>query len=477
VSRLYRSLLVLAIIGSFIASSGSVQGPSPVAAQDQPNLSGFRLPFDGWARTFHTPQTHSGRSSSAIDFVPRNGLDAWDGMVLATQTGEVFWVGTDASGDCDVSGATGRGFGNLLVIEHENGLFSYYSHLRDNPTQQWAVGDEVTKGEELGMYGTTGCSTGNHLHFEIRTGVAGTIHSGQSIPITSLPYVNNWKGYAKSAIWSQTKWSQLTVTETAGSCKAYEYPARNALIPSSNESCYGVALGSQDGDDQAIRDLSVSRVWSSERSLDSYTSDDYEDRYYFNIASDSPITFYAISGPDSCPFGFFCTQEFVPLNDMILDLFDSNYNLIATSIDDSVNDLDAVLTIDNLKKGTYLLIVASEDEGTRGEYELRAIQQSFQQLVPKAPVLNSVAAYLKLSLPPVWVKLSWVDNSNNEKGFRVIQVDTKYTKSVWANTQSLELKPKYGSGRCYYVEAFNDWGVSKSNEKCWTNNPLIPGSQ
>lgn len=57
------------------------------------------------------------------------------------------------------------GYGNLVIIRHENGLETYYGHLsrRDvNP------GDWVHSGDVIGLGGSTGRSTGPHLHFEVR---------------------------------------------------------------------------------------------------------------------------------------------------------------------------------------------------------------------------------------------------------------------------------------------------------------------
>lgn len=57
--------------------------------------------------------------------------------------------------------------GNTLVIEHGGGLKSYYFHLSERAV---AVDEIVTAGQLLGKVGTTGYSTGAHLHFEIRIG-------------------------------------------------------------------------------------------------------------------------------------------------------------------------------------------------------------------------------------------------------------------------------------------------------------------
>lgn len=57
------------------------------------------------------------------------------------------------------------GYGNLIVIDHGNGWQSVYAHL-DNYLS--FCGDNVVRGQEIGILGTTGNSSGPHLHFELR---------------------------------------------------------------------------------------------------------------------------------------------------------------------------------------------------------------------------------------------------------------------------------------------------------------------
>ncbi len=57
------------------------------------------------------------------------------------------------------------GFGNVLVIRHENGMETVYAHCRKNHVKS---GDIVNSGQVVATVGSTGRSTGPHLHFEIR---------------------------------------------------------------------------------------------------------------------------------------------------------------------------------------------------------------------------------------------------------------------------------------------------------------------
>ena len=58
-----------------------------------------------------------------------------------------------------------RAYGNYVVISHGNGETTLYAHMN---TRAVAAGDRVTQGQVIGYVGTTGSSTGYHLHYEVR---------------------------------------------------------------------------------------------------------------------------------------------------------------------------------------------------------------------------------------------------------------------------------------------------------------------
>lgn len=87
---------------------------------------------------------------------------AHSGLDIAAPAGTN--IKASSSGTVSYSGWMG-GYGNLIIIDHENGVQSYYGHC----SRLYAsVGDEVEAGEVIAAVGSTGNSTGNHLHFEIR---------------------------------------------------------------------------------------------------------------------------------------------------------------------------------------------------------------------------------------------------------------------------------------------------------------------
>lgn len=70
-----------------------------------------------------------------------------------------------AAGRVKYSGNKVRGYGNMVVIEHPGKVFSIYAHNSQNIVK---TGAQVKRGQMIARVGSTGRSTGNHLHFEIR---------------------------------------------------------------------------------------------------------------------------------------------------------------------------------------------------------------------------------------------------------------------------------------------------------------------
>lgn len=89
----------------------------------------------------------------------RNGVDiaATPGTpVVASAGGRVIVA--------KVGGYNG-GYGNLIIMTHDNGIQTVYAHLR---SVQVSSGQNVSQGQQIGEVGNTGKSTGPHLHFEVR---------------------------------------------------------------------------------------------------------------------------------------------------------------------------------------------------------------------------------------------------------------------------------------------------------------------
>lgn len=62
--------------------------------------------------------------------------------------------------------SAGSSYGNYCIVYHGNGYATLYAHMQSTPNV--TVGQSVSAGQVIGYVGTTGSSTGNHLHFELR---------------------------------------------------------------------------------------------------------------------------------------------------------------------------------------------------------------------------------------------------------------------------------------------------------------------
>lgn len=93
------------------------------------------------------------------------GLHGYNGVDLADSCGTP--VMASASGDVIISRENGwnGGYGNYVVISHSNGTQTLYSHLLSNIV---SAGWHVVQGQVIGYIGSTGKSTGCHVHFEVR---------------------------------------------------------------------------------------------------------------------------------------------------------------------------------------------------------------------------------------------------------------------------------------------------------------------
>lgn len=80
--------------------------------------------------------------------------------------GGTFDVLCVADGIVDHVGWSPRGGGHVVVIKHATNLYSVYYHGRERTT--WNKGDRIPQGAKIYVSGSTGMSTGPHLHFELR---------------------------------------------------------------------------------------------------------------------------------------------------------------------------------------------------------------------------------------------------------------------------------------------------------------------
>jgi murein DD-endopeptidase MepM/ murein hydrolase activator NlpD len=133
------------------AREASLRSPSPGAA---PSAYGMIWPTDGHLSSGFGYRRHPILGYSRL----HAGLDIGNGY------GTPIW--SAAAGTVIYSGWRG-GYGNAVVVDHGGGVSTLYGHLNERLV---AEGTTIDRGEWVGLMGSTGLSTGPHLHFEVRVG-------------------------------------------------------------------------------------------------------------------------------------------------------------------------------------------------------------------------------------------------------------------------------------------------------------------
>ena len=147
----------------------------------------LRLPFrdgESWYVTQGNGQgaSHQGNEYYAWDF---NSVDDWGKPVLAPASGKVV----DASAICltenDLNDTCNSGWGNYVIIDYGNGKFGKLAHLRLVSVKK---GQYVFQGEQVGTVGSTGKSSGPHIHYQTQNSSA---LGGQSIASSFVDVSSN----------------------------------------------------------------------------------------------------------------------------------------------------------------------------------------------------------------------------------------------------------------------------------------------
>ena len=145
----------------FFAAAAPEEAFSPTPLPASAMVSGFIWPVSGPISDYFGAPRGGGTYHSGLDVVAPTGTP-----IAAAAPGQVVLV------------SAGGGYGNYVVVRHDNGYETLYAHL----SQIYVVqGQWVAQGEAVGAVGATGWATGPHLHFEVRVG-------GASVdPLSYLP--------------------------------------------------------------------------------------------------------------------------------------------------------------------------------------------------------------------------------------------------------------------------------------------------
>lgn len=126
---------------------------------------GYAWPVPGYN---YITSYYGSRNSGFHYGIDISGTDILGAQIIATKSGIIR-----------INAWNEGGYGWWVAIEHDNGVYSRYGHMKQQSTIQ--VGTHVNQGDVIGYVGSTGYSTGPHLHFEIRP---------NNSPDNPLNYVN-----------------------------------------------------------------------------------------------------------------------------------------------------------------------------------------------------------------------------------------------------------------------------------------------
>jgi len=132
-------------------SSASTTSSSVTLARLSTSRGEYITPTSGQITSRMGPR--SGRYHYGVDYGARTGTP-----IVATRSGTVTRT------------SCGSGYGKCLIIKHDNGTQSLYAHASKLYV---TVGTSVVQGQKIAAVGSTGRSTGPHLHFEIRNSASG----------------------------------------------------------------------------------------------------------------------------------------------------------------------------------------------------------------------------------------------------------------------------------------------------------------
>ena len=162
----------LGITPARVGSTAGVGGPFESAAS-----STFKSLFDSWKKL---DQLQDGIIAVPSDKPIKASVEFTSGFGVRS---DPFHAGAAMHPGIDLAGAYGTpvyatadgtvlragwnsgGYGNLVELDHGRGITTRYGHMSAILVRE---GDHITRGQQIGRMGSTGRSTGNHLHYEVR---------------------------------------------------------------------------------------------------------------------------------------------------------------------------------------------------------------------------------------------------------------------------------------------------------------------
>lgn len=162
------AVAVLAMAAAPLTAATDGAPAEALSAPEAPPMTAVAEPAGPVTRliAFETPvRNYQINSPFGLRRLPGQAARNHEGVDIAAPWGTGVYVA--AEGSVLRTGYDPAGYGRFVEVRHPNGMTTLYGHLSRLDV---ASGDAVEAGERIGLVGSTGRSTGPHLHFEVRRG-------------------------------------------------------------------------------------------------------------------------------------------------------------------------------------------------------------------------------------------------------------------------------------------------------------------
>lgn len=156
-----------------------------------PNFPDFLLDYNCGARTYDRPDgyNHGGTDFFLSPWIWRKFMRS-EVEIVAAAPGQIVYR---ADGNYDKSCGFNNNPWNAIYVQHADGSIAWYGHMKSGSLTSKQVGDTVKEGDFLGVVGSSGNSTGPHLHLEVHDAAFNLIEPWWAGPCNALNTESWWK--------------------------------------------------------------------------------------------------------------------------------------------------------------------------------------------------------------------------------------------------------------------------------------------
>lgn len=228
-----------------IGSVDTVENGGRILAKGDPETTNITSNFGNR----NNPTGNGVKFHSGLDISGGRGLNQTN--IIASKSGIVVYPTADIKNDCPYNaGASscGGGYGNYVIIQHPDGNYTLYGHMNEG-TILVTAGDSVEQGQVIGKMGSSGNSTGPHLHFEVRVG-----NNAYSSAVNPLDYIDPSNPRPTTSVVSGDSYQQtacltlksLGYDDSAVAAILQNMSYESGIIPNNMENSYERKIGHTD---------------------------------------------------------------------------------------------------------------------------------------------------------------------------------------------------------------------------------------